>query len=151
MSVLTSEVDILRRVPLFSGIEAPKLKLLAFTSKLVRYEASEVLFRQGDPGDSAFVILSGQAVVIADTPGGEIEIARLGETDFVGEIGILCDMPRTATVRAVTNVKALRIGKDCLVELLENFPSIGLSMLRGLALRLSRTTAELVEYRSHDA
>lgn len=145
MSRLKDEAEILRRVPLFAGIDLSKLKLLAFTSELVRFAAGDTFFRQGDVGDSAYVILIGSAAILAETPGGgEIEIARIGETDFVGEIAILCDVPRTATVRAVTDVKALKISKDSFSELIMTFPSIGITMMRELARRLSRTTAELV-------
>lgn len=144
MSLLKNEVDILKRVPLFSGVDTAKLKLLAFTSQVVRYKARERLFAQGDAGDSAYVILSGNARVYADTAGGQIELAEVGETDFVGEIAILCDVPRTATVEATSDVTALRVEKDCFAELLTTFPSMGIAMLRELGFRLSRTTADLV-------
>ena len=151
MSLLKNEVDILRRVPLFSGVDAPKLKLLAFTSQVVRYRAQEKLFAQGDAGDSAYVILSGKARVFADTDNGPIELAEVGETDFVGEIAILCDVPRTATVEATSDLTALRVNKDCFGELLTTFPSMGIAMLRELGFRLSRTTADLVAAESRNA
>lgn len=144
MSLLKNEVDILKRVPLFSGVDASKLKLLAFTSQVVRFKAGETLFEQGQAGDSAYVILSGKARVFVTTPGGPIDLAEVGETDFVGEIAILCDVPRTATVEATSDVTALRVDKACFAELLTTFPAMGIAMLRELGFRLSRTTAELV-------
>ena len=151
MSLLKNEVDILRRVPLFSGVDAPKLKLLAFTSQVVRYKAQDTLFEQGEPGDSAYVILSGNARVFANTDAGEIELAEVSETDFVGEIAILCDVPRTATVEAKSDLTALRVNKDCFAELLTTFPAMGIAMLRELGFRLSRTTADLVASESRNA
>ncbi|WP_062212591.1 cyclic nucleotide-binding domain-containing protein [Aureimonas sp. AU12] len=148
MSQLSHEVEILRRIPLFQGIEPQKLKLIAFTSDIALFGPGETIFRQGDPGDSAYLILSGEVAIVAETPVGEIELARLGPNDIVGEIGILCDMPRTATVRSLTALKTLRISKDCLSDLLDAFPGMARTMLRELALRLSRTTAELVLSRS---
>ena len=68
MSLLTDEVEVLRRSPMFAGVETPQLKLLAYTGEMVRFDAGEVLFRQGDPGDSAYVILSGEVVVLAESP-----------------------------------------------------------------------------------
>ena len=144
MSLLKNEVDILKRVPLFSGVDAAKLKLLAFTSEVVRYRSGEMLFEQGDAGDDAYVIIEGRARVLAETKGDIVELAEVGETDFVGEIAILCDVPRTASVEAITGLKVLRVNKDCLADLLTTFPSIGLAMLRELGFRLSRTTADLV-------
>lgn len=144
MSQLKNEVDVLKRVPLFSGVDAAKLKLLAFTSKVVRFKAGDILFRQNDPGDSAYVILSGKARVFVDGPDGEIDLAEVGETDFVGEIAILCDVPRTASVSATTDLTTLRLGKETFAEFLVTFPTMSVAMMRELAFRLSRTTAELV-------
>ena len=151
MSLLKNEVDILRRVPLFSGVDAAKLKLLAFTSEVVRYRSGETLFEQGDAGDDAYVIIEGRARVFAESKGDIVELAEVGETDFVGEIAILCDVPRTATVEAITSLKVLRVRKDCLADLLTTFPSIGLAMLRELGFRLSRTTADLVASQARHA
>lgn len=147
MSLLTDEVDVLRRSPLFKGVETPQLKLIAYTGETIRFDAGEMLFRQGDPGDSAFVILSGEVAVLADSPIGPIELARLGQHEIVGEIGILCDVPRTATVKALTPLRTLRIAKECLGEMLDSSPRMALAMLRELAQRLSRTSAELVMLR----
>ena len=144
MSQLKNEVDVLRRVPLFSGIDSPKLKLLAFTSEVVRYRKDETLFHEGDVGDSAYVILSGNARVFVTTAKGRVELAEVGETDFIGEIAILCDVPRTATVEASSDLTALKVNKECFGEMLTTFPSMGIAMLREIGFRLSRTTADLV-------
>jgi CRP/FNR family cyclic AMP-dependent transcriptional regulator len=145
VSLLNTEVDLLRRVPLFSGIEPSRLKLLAYTSDVVTYRESQVLFKHGDVGDAAYVIIKGDAEVIVPSGTGEIPIAVLHDGDFVGEIAILCDTPRTATVRAKSELKALRIRKEPFFELLRQFPEMAVEMTRLLAERLTRTTAELVE------
>jgi len=148
MSLLADEVEILRRVPLFQGIEPSRLKLIAFTSEAMRFAAGDTLFHQGEMGDSAYLILSGEAVVTARSPIGDIELARFGRNEVVGEIGILCDIPRTATVRALSDLATLRIGKECLTDMLNAFPSMARVMLREMALRLNRTSAELVAARA---
>jgi CRP-like cAMP-binding protein len=145
VSLLNTEVDLLRRVPLFAGIEPSRLKLLAYTSDVVTYRASQVLFKLGDVGDAAYVIIKGDAEVVIPSASGEIPIAVLHDGDFVGEIAILCDTPRTATVRAKSELKALRIRKEPFFELLHQFPEMAVEMTRLLAERLTRTTAELVE------
>jgi CRP/FNR family cyclic AMP-dependent transcriptional regulator len=145
VSLLNTEVDLLRRVPLFSGIEPARLKLLAYTSDVVTYKASQVLFKLGDVGDAAYVIIKGDAEVVIPSAGGDIPIAVLHDGDFVGEIAILCDTPRTATVRAKSELKALRIRKEPFFQLLHQFPEMAVEMTRLLAERLTRTTAELVE------
>lgn len=146
--LLNDEVNMLKQVPLFAGVSPAKLKLLAFTSERVLYRADEALFHQGDPGDAAFVILSGRADVLVDSPQGQIKVAELEENAIVGEIAILCDVARTATVKAVTQVEALRISKDNFFKLLTDFPEMTIEVVRVLADRLSQTTLELTEARS---
>lgn len=140
---LNEEVELLRRIPLFAKIEPSKLKLLAFTSQRLTYKPGDVLFRQGDPGDAAFVIIGGEADVVVDTPTGPLTVAHLKQNDFVGEIAILCDVPRTATVSAVSEVTTLRIEKDLFFRLINDFPQIAVEIMRVLAQRLERTTADL--------
>jgi CRP/FNR family cyclic AMP-dependent transcriptional regulator len=144
VSLLKNEVELLRRVPLFSGIDPGKLKLLAYTSDAVTFRDGQVLFRKGDAGDAAYVIISGSAAVTVETDAGEIPVARLNDGDFVGEIAILCDIPRTATVTALSELKTLRISKEPFLQLLVQFPEIAIEMTRTLADRLNHTTAELV-------
>ena len=145
MSLLSNEVELLRRVPLFAGMEPAKLKLLAYTSDVVTYRTGQVLFRRGDVGDAAYVIIQGNAEVSITTDAGEIPVAQLRDGDFLGEIAILCDTPRTATVTASSELKTLRIRKERFFELLRQFPEMAIELTRLLADRLTRTTAELVE------
>ena len=148
MSLLKDEVDLLRRIPLFAHIDAAKLKLLAFSSQRLSYAPEQLLFRQGDTGDAAFVIISGTADVIVNTPAGEVVVASVERNDFVGEISILCDVPRTATIRATAPLETLKISKDHFLRLLHDFPDMAVEVMRVLAERLGRTTAELTEARN---
>jgi CRP/FNR family transcriptional regulator, cyclic AMP receptor protein len=142
---LHEEVDALRRVPLFAKIEPSKLKLLAFTSEKLDYQAGQDLCKQGDAGDAMYIIMAGEADVLINTPGGEHRVARLGKNSFVGEIAILCDVPRTATVRAAGTLTALRISKDLFFRLVGEFPQIAVEIMRELASRLDRTTKDLAK------
>jgi CRP-like cAMP-binding protein len=146
--LLNDEVNMLKLVPLFAGVPPAKLKLLAFTSERVAYRADEALFFQGDHGDAAFVILSGRADVIVEGPQGPVKVAELAANAIVGEIAILCDVARTATVKAATQLEALRISKDNFFKLLMDFPEMTIEVVRVLADRLSQTTLELTEARS---
>lgn len=146
--MLKDEVQMLRRVPLFAGVPPAMLKLLAFTSDRVSYDKDEAFFQQGDIGDAAYVILSGKAAVLADSPNGPIMITEVGENSIVGEIAILCEVSRTATVRAVTPTEVLRIHKEHFLKLMSDSPEMALEIIRVLADRLSHTTSELTEARS---
>jgi CRP-like cAMP-binding protein len=146
--ILKEEVELLRRVPLFAGVEPSKLKLLAFTSDRMSFEAGQTLFEQGDPGDAAYVVLNGSAEVLVNRAGSQIKVADLEKNAIVGEIAILCDVPRTATVRAQDRLETLRISKDQFLRLLAEFPDMAIEIMRVLADRLGRTTAELSEARA---
>lgn len=145
---LEEEVALLKSVPLFRAIDPAKLKLLAFISDRVTFREGEDLMIQGEDGDSAFVIVSGGADVVVTIDGAERVVASLGKNDIVGEIAITCDVPRTATVRATSELDALMITKANFLKLLHEVPEMALEMLRVLGLRLERTTRELAEVRS---
>ena len=140
---LNEEVELLRNIPLFSKIDPSKLKLLAFASERVTFSSGQELFHQGDHADTAYIIIEGSADVCVDTPGGEISVAQLAKNDIVGEIGILCDVPRTATLRAKDDVTTLVISKDLFFQMVREYPEMGIEIMRELADRLEKTTPPL--------
>ncbi len=147
MVTLSQEVELLRKIPLFSGIDPGKLKLLAFASERKVYKPGQNLFKQGDAGDAAYVIVSGNAEVVIENDEQEVVVANLGQNEFIGEISILCEVPRTATIRAEDELQALKIKKEHFLGLVSQVPELGIEVMRELAFRLSKTTAELGEAR----
>lgn len=137
---LAEEVELLKRIPLFANIETSKLKLLAFTSERVKFKSGQTLFRQDEMGDTAYIIIDGTAEVIVESKTGSTVVATVGKNDFVGEIAILCDVPRTATIRAVTDLTTLCISKDLFFRLVTEFPQMAVEIMRVLAKRLEATT-----------
>lgn len=142
---LQRDVEVLRSIPLFSKIEPAKLKLLAFTSEQVEYMTGEVLFHQGDAADAAYILLEGDADILVESPSGPVRVAQLGKNDIVGEIAILCDVPRTATVAAASRLVTLRVSKDGFFNLVTQFPQVGVEIMHELASRLHHTTQQLTE------
>lgn len=140
---IVEEVELLRRIPLFAKIDPTRLKLLAFTSDRVKFEPGQTLFEQGDGGDYAYVVVEGEADVTVETPDGPLSVATINEYELVGEIAILCDVPRTATVTASSELVALRISKDLFFRLVTEFPDMAIEIMRELARRLELTTARL--------
>jgi CRP/FNR family cyclic AMP-dependent transcriptional regulator len=140
---IKEEVDLLRRIPLFANVEASKLKLLAFTSERIAFEAGHVLFNQGDLGDAAYIVIEGEAEVLVNGPAGPIQVAVLGRNAIVGEIAILCDVPRTATIKARQRLICLRISKELFLRLLNEFPQIAIAVVRELAHRIEMDNVKL--------
>ena len=140
---LKQEFELLRRVPLFAEIEPSRLKLLAFMSERVGFDPGRVIVRQGDPADAAYLIIDGHAEVIAETPTGPVILATLGAHETVGEMGILCNMPRNATVRAKDRLIALRIAKEPFMRMVREFPNISVAIMQELAHRLDAVNNQL--------
>jgi CRP/FNR family transcriptional regulator, cyclic AMP receptor protein len=142
---LNEEVELLKRVPIFAKMEQAKLKLLAFTSERVNFAAGQEVCHQGDPGDTMYVILGGVADVLIDKAGtdGQIAVAEMKKNSFFGEIAILCDVPRTATIKARESLSTLKITKDMFYRLVEEFPQLSIEIMRELAHRLVDTNQKL--------
>ena len=145
---LKEEVEQLKSVPLFADVSPAKLKLLAFTSDVVSFPAGRVLFNQGDLGDAAYVVLSGEVDVLINAGGEQIKVDTIGANSIVGEIAILCDVVRTATIKTTQPVTALRIRKEHFLKLLAEFPEMTIQIMRVLAERLNHTTSALTEAHS---
>ncbi|HMB75922.1 MAG TPA: Crp/Fnr family transcriptional regulator [Kiloniellaceae bacterium] len=145
---IEQEVEILRNIPMFRKIDPTKLKLLAFTSERLTFKPAQELFHQGDLGDSAFIVVEGEADVLVETPDGPLAVARLKRNDIIGEIAILCDVPRTATVQAVGQLTTLKITKELFFRMVSDFPDMSIEIMRALAHRVEMTTAQLMEARA---
>jgi CRP-like cAMP-binding protein len=137
------EAEMLRRVPFFGGLDAAKLKLLAFTSRALKFAPGEYLMKMGDASDSAYVILEGEAEVIGETSGGEFVVAVLRSNELTGEMGVIRNRPRGATVRAKTPVRALRIASEVFLGLITENPECALDVMRQLSARLDASNARL--------
>ncbi|WP_336487185.1 Crp/Fnr family transcriptional regulator [Methylobacterium nigriterrae] len=145
---LDTEVSSLRQVPLFREVEPSRLKLLAFTSERVHFEPGQRFFARGDVADAAYLILEGSASVSIEGAQGPFRLALLTANALVGEMGILADQPRSATVTAESATTALRIDRGVFLELLAQFPQISIAVMRELALRLEQTNQALAQSRA---
>ena len=103
-----------------------------------RYKAGEIVFRQGDYPDRLYVIGSGEVEVIRETPGQpDMVLTRLGKDQFFGEIGILSDSPRTATVKAATDVEVLSIHRSYFTSLFSYLPALRERILSAYKVRIT--------------
>ena len=132
------EVEILAAIPFFAGLDRSKLKLLAFASARQVLEPNEVLFEQGDAGDMAYVLVDGECDVLVSTVEGQVKIAEAKAGEVIGELALLCDVPRTATIRAVGPLTVLQITKDVFLQLARDNAKVGENLTRTVAGRLER-------------
>jgi CRP-like cAMP-binding protein len=137
------EAEMLRKVPFFGGLDPAKLKLLAFTSDALRFGPGETLVRKGDLSDTAYVILEGDAEALGETRAGEFVLAVLGPNSLIGEMGVIQSVPRGATVRAKTAVRALRISADVFLRLISENPGCALDVMRQLCGRVAAANTRM--------
>lgn len=131
MNGSTDALAALERSPLFAGLGREDLEEIVQAGRPVSFGAGEVLVERGDPGDAMYIVLSGTAEVDV---GGRSH--RLKEGEFLGEMAVMGDKKRMATVRAADDVEALRISADDFEAILLRRPRIAVTILKRMVERL---------------
>ena len=127
------KVELIKHTPLFANCSKRELEEIAHLADEIDLREGKEMTRQGSPGREFFVLLEGEAKVEKD---GRV-INRLSGGDFFGEIALVDDSPRTATVTATTPVRALVITDRSFRRLLKDQPEIQSKVLAALAARLA--------------
>jgi CRP-like cAMP-binding protein len=125
----------LGRTPLFGEVDANTLPTLVDRIELIQVDKGQVLFREGDPADALYVVADGEMAAFRRG----VQLGHLGEGDFFGEIGLISDQPRQATVGATRNSVLLKLNRALINELIETRPGFLKVVLRFLRARLVRT------------
>jgi len=139
------DLDLLRQVPLFAELTADESIELYNSSQRLCAEPGHVLIREGDAGDSMYIVLSGALEVTKRDGDNEIVLATRKAGEFLGEMALLEQVPRSASVRAVERSELLTIGPSAFHALLKHRPSAATTVLRTVAGRLRSTEASLVQ------
>ena len=129
-----AKVGLISRVPLFQNCSQPELARVAGIMTQLEEPEGKVLIREGEPGRDFFVLAEGTAEVRK----GNRRVKTLGPGDFVGEIALLTDAPRTATVRTTSPVSVLR-DQQGLCGALDTSPTIQRKISKALADRVAAT------------
>ncbi len=133
------DVELLAGVAFFAGLDRSKLRLLAFASEHQTLEAGEILFHQGDWGDMAYVIVDGDFNILIETADGPVSVAHANPGVVIGELALLCDAPRTATLVAESSATLLCITKGIFLQLIADNAEIAANLARLIAGRLAKT------------
>lgn len=144
--------EILRTIPIFSSLTEENLDKLASIAIEKSYRKDQVIFDQGDPGDSLIVLKSGLVKVsLSDSNDHEFIIKTLGENDFFGEMSLLDGGERSATITAVEDSQVLKIYRKDFICLVTDNPSVALDLLEVMSQRLRRTTENISNLTFFDA
>jgi len=133
----------LRKSPLFEGLSDDELQHLMDNAKPVSLHAGDMLMKQGDPGNTAYVIVNGELEVTKQSGQSMIKIDVRNPGDVLGEMALLSQAPRSATVTAVTECLTLCISKEVFDNLLSTSPSAAKAVLHWTMARLSQNDALL--------
>ena len=134
-------IDTLRRIPLFAELSEADLEWLSTRAEPVVIEPGQNLIEEGGAGDAAYVVLDGEFEVVKKSGHQDIVIAVRNSGEVFGEMALIDQTPRSATVRAKSPSHVLKIGGEVFKELLAHSPSASLSVLRTVSRRLRQNDA----------
>lgn len=136
MPRVAPNTEFLKRVSWFEDLDQKSLDAIANAAVEQTYQPGQFIMRQGDTGVGAFIIRSGRVEVVQEKDGQETKLATLGPGDVVGEMALLDEFPRSASVRAVEPVTALGIQRWHFKGILESHPQLALALLPILTRRI---------------
>jgi len=140
------EADLLKEVPLFQFLDETERVALAERLDLARYAAGEIILRIGEPGDSLYLVRTGEAEVFVKNDTGErivLEVVQCG--CFFGELSLLDGGPRSASAVATQDTEALRLDRADLDSFLRSHPEAAMDLLAAMGRRL-RVTADRLRH-----
>ena len=126
----------LLRVPLFEGLDPEAVKKLGSLTRIASFPTGAKIVEMGDSGISLFVILEGQVRVLYPARSSNCELARLGPGDFFGEMALLNDKPRSATVEAMEDVELLVLEQDDFRNVILEAPPVAIQLIESLSIRI---------------
>lgn len=137
-------VHLLRRVPLFGGLNQSDLDLLAAAARPVRYPRGSIVFQEGDPGDFLLVLAKGRVkVTLLGDDGSEAIVSLLEPPSLIGEIALLDESPRSATVMTVEPTEFLAVGRAPFIAVIQRDPALALRIMAQLSRALRRATEQI--------
>jgi CRP/FNR family transcriptional regulator len=136
--------QLLHRVPLFSTLAVDDLARVAAVTVQRRFESGAIVFREGDASNTCYMIRSGHARAVREHPDGRsITLARFGPGDIFGELAMLDDERRSATVETLEQTEAIAILGADMRRLLREHPEISVKLITALGRRLRETNERL--------
>jgi CRP-like cAMP-binding protein len=136
--------SVLKNVPLFAELANAELDIVAAASRRKHYPRGSIVFYEGDSGDYLLIILKGRVKVSLLGKDGKETIVRILERqEFLGEIALVDDAPRSATVIALEHTEVLEIARAPFLKLLTKQPAIALKVMSQLARALRRATEQI--------
>ncbi len=145
-------LDLLRIVPIFTDLEDEVFKKIVDIGLERKYTKNSIVFLEEEIGAILFIILNGRVKVVrTDDNGKEVILSILGQGDFFGEMALLDDLPRSATVVALDKSELFIIHRRDFLDLIERTPKVATALLRELTLRLRKSNEQIENLSLKDA
>lgn len=144
MEALFERILLLKRVPFFEMLRTEQLSQVALLLDEIGWVAGEVVFFKGDPGEEMYIINRGRiGISLHEDYVAHNFVAELGAGECFGEMGLLDDLPRSATAHVLADSEAFVLSKEKLHGLLLSYPELGVGMLRAMSRRLRQANEAL--------
>jgi diguanylate cyclase (GGDEF)-like protein len=138
-----SSIELIARVPLFRQLPGGDLERIVAATHRVSFERGEIVVEIGDPGRSLFIVVEGTVQVLYPSRSADFELARLGVGDFFGEMALLNDKPRSATVRTLEHVEVLVLDKDDFRSIMRESPDVAFRLMEALSVRIRNADEQI--------
>ncbi len=142
MIPLIEQILFLENVPIFKDLSVDELGRIAGITKTERYEEGELLFKEGDTGDQAYIIISGKIEIYLTMDNDKKIIAEFQTGDCFGEMSLFDGFPRSASARVLEPSILSVYSKEDLLTVIDRYPSIAIRIIEVLSRRLRKTRAK---------
>ncbi len=140
----TERARFLKRVPIFSELAPKDLERISAVAHLRTYSRDQMILIEEDTGQTLFILMSGQVKISRiSEEGREVILAVMAEGDFFGELSLLDGQSRSANVTVIKEAEILLIHREDFLNLLSEFPTIGINLLKELASRIRKSDAQI--------
>jgi len=147
----TSVIEQITQIPILKALDPQELDIVGKQMKATKLKKGKILFNEGEQGEGLYFIVDGRLDILKRTVSESyVFLNSIDKGRSIGEMAIIDKLPRSATVRAFTDVKLLVLTQEGFESLLEEHPRIGIKILKGIArllsLNLRKTSGRLAEY-----
>ena len=147
----TAIIDFLLEISIFDSLGSDELRVVAKYMNFMDFRPREIVFREGEKGDYVCFVAEGSLTVLKkNEKGRHVTIALLNKGRSIGEMSVIDDFPRSATVKARNETTLVILTRKGFDQILEIYPNIGVKILKGisrlLSMNLRKTSSQLADY-----
>jgi signal-transduction protein with cAMP-binding, CBS, and nucleotidyltransferase domain len=135
----------LKRIEIFEGLSVSQLAAVAAVAEEIDFPPDRIVIREGEPGDTLYLVLEGEVVVTKKQGDDQVELDRIGAGDYFGEMALFEEIPRTASIRTLRPCRMLTLRKHAFTEMVREYPQIPLEICKVLGKRLRRLHRKITQ------